>query len=73
MTFQKSQKLIKWIEEMNMSMNVPSFISEISMNDIHTMAKRACIEANPFYPVPEIWSISQFENVFTKLEGEKNA
>ena len=70
---EKSQKLIDWIEKMNKSMNIPNFISEIRMGDIHIMAKNAYMEANPVYPVPDIWSIAQFENVFAKLGGENNA
>ena len=66
----KSMKLICWIEGMNKSMDIPSRILEIQQKDIHLMAKRAYKEANPLYPVPEIWSVSQFESIFVQLRGE---
>ena len=71
-TRMKATKLIGWIEEMNESMNIPNCISEINGKDIHVLAKNAYMEANPVYPVPDIWSIPQFEDVFVKLGGEHN-
>ena len=69
---QKSEKLIHWIEGMNESMNIPMYITEIKKEDIPMMAKKAYIEANPAYPVPDIWSMAQFQDVFIKLGGKDN-
>ena len=66
----KSMKLIFWIEDLNKIMGIPNSIPEINTADIKMLSKRAFKEANPFYPVPEIWSVAKFEKVFLKLKGE---
>lgn len=64
----KSQALICWIEDMNAKMGIGSNIKEIEIKDMGTIAKRAADEANPFYPVPEIWSVTKFESVLYQLK-----
>ena len=66
----KAKRFIEWIEEMNKAMKIPCQIDKINNDDICLIAKRAYNEANPFYPVPEIWSIEKFENVIVKIKGE---
>ncbi len=68
----KTNKLISWIEEMNDLMKIPKCIIEINEVDIPKMAKVAYHEANPTYPVPDIWSISKFEEVLLNLKGDNN-
>lgn len=69
---QKAIKLISWIEQMNNDMKIPDKIKEIRTEDVPLMAQRAYREANPFYPVPEIWSREKFKDILIKLKGDLN-
>lgn len=66
----KAIKVISWIEELNHTMGIPTVIKEIQAKDIPLLSKRAYLEANPTYPVPQIWSIAQFETMLYQLKGE---
>jgi hypothetical protein len=46
---------------MNTRMNIPSDLKGILDTDIPKMAKNAYSEANPFYPVPKIFTHKDFE------------
>ena len=62
-----AQKFIERIKEMNKNMEIPTFIKELNTSDIPLIAKRALKEANPAYPVPEIMSYNDCENLIKKL------
>ncbi len=66
---EKAQELIAWIEGLNKQMNIPTGISEIQEADISLMANRCYKEANPFYPVPVIFSVEKFEQIFYALKN----
>lgn len=50
-----SQRFIFMIENYNRDMGIPDKIESLSKMDYEEIAKRALKEANPLYPVPEIW------------------
>ena len=54
---QKALDFIQAIRDMNARMNIPDKIDKIQEKDIETIAKRACKEANPLYPVPRIMDL----------------
>lgn len=64
---QKAESFIEWIENLNASMNICGGIYRISRKDIPLMAERAYHEANPLYPVPQIWSKKDFERIIGAL------
>lgn len=64
---QKAEAFISAIEAMNVAMNIPSTISGILDKDIPKMARHAYAEANPFYPVPVIFSHQDFETLIRSL------
>lgn len=51
-----SQRFISMIESYNRDMGIPDRIESLSKTDYEEIAKRALSEANPLYPVPEIWT-----------------
>jgi alcohol dehydrogenase class IV len=57
----KAEAFIAQIESMNTRMNIPSDLKGILDSDIPKMAKNAYSEANPFYPVPKIFTHKDFE------------
>lgn len=50
------QRFISMIESYNRDMGIPDKIEFLSKTDYEEIAKRALSEANPLYPVPEIWT-----------------
>lgn len=65
---EKANNLIKWIENMNNKMGIGTGFDVICDEDISQMAKFAFMEANPFYPVPKIFSQKDFELIYKELQ-----
>ena len=64
---EKAEAFILKIRQMNAYMKIPEKLNMIKEKDIKELAARACKEANPAYPVPEIWSKEHMESVIRKL------
>lgn len=60
-------RFIEHIEQMNERMKIPSTIAELRAQDIPMIAKRALKEAHPDYPVPRIMTLSECEELVTRL------
>ena len=70
---QKAKALIEMIYKLNQDMNIPTNFKDIILDeDIPTMVKRAMKEANPLYPVPEIWGEDKFIKIFKRLQDKNN-
>ena len=67
---QKAKAFIKAIRDLNSRMGIPSTIDGIKEEDIPLMAKRAHHEANPVYPVPRIFTVSDFISIYHRLMGK---
>lgn len=65
---EKAKAFILQIRKMNAYMNIPDTIDAIREEDIPLIAKRACKEGNPAYPVPQIWNQDKMESVIRKLK-----
>ena len=52
---EKAERMIAAIEAMRDSFDIPSTLPHLSPNDYTEIARRALKEANPTYPVPQIW------------------
>ena len=57
---EKANNFIKWVEDTNEKMGLPDGFDVIQDKDIDQMIKWARKEANPLYPVPVIWSKTDF-------------
>lgn len=55
-TKELSQRFIALVEGYNTAMEIPDNVASLSKSDYGEIARRALKEANPLYPVPEIWS-----------------
>lgn len=60
---------IAWIDELNSSMGIPSRLDMIKDEDIPQMIRWAMKEANPVYPVPEIWDAGDFEKLIASIRA----
>lgn len=64
--------LITTIEELNKKMAIPqTFNGLIKEQDIPAMVERAYREANPLYPVPVIFSRTEFRDMYVKLNKKE--
>lgn len=59
----KARLFIEWIENTKRSMDIPDRFDCIKEEDVETIAKWADAEANPLYPVPEIFDREQLEDL----------
>ncbi|MDE6850773.1 MAG: alcohol dehydrogenase, partial [Clostridia bacterium] len=57
------------IKEMNVRFGITEKFDFIERGDIKTLAAYADREANPLYPVPELWNAKQLEKIYLKVGG----
>jgi alcohol dehydrogenase len=67
---QKAEAFIDEIETLNLSLKIPTQLPGIKDDDIPKMAKNAYAEANPFYPVPVIFTLSDFETIIRSIRSD---
>lgn len=64
----KANAFISWIESLNSQMNIPSKIDQVIQDDDKKlMSLRALKEANPLYPVPVIFELTDFETLYSQI------
>jgi len=66
---ENANRFIDEIRNLNTTMGLPDTIEALVEEDIPELAKTALKEANPLYPVPEIFDISKMEKAFYALLG----
>lgn len=70
---EKANLFIKWIEDLNASMNIPTKITAkdgsplIEEERLPKMIKHALAEANPLYPCPQVWGKEEIEAIYRKI------
>ena len=65
---EKAEAFIDFIDELNAQMNIPNKIENvIQEKDLPIMVKRAIKEANPLYPVPDLWDEKDFLEIFKEI------
>ncbi|MGI6072513.1 MAG: iron-containing alcohol dehydrogenase [Lachnospiraceae bacterium] len=57
---EKAEKFIAWIEDLKKQMDIPVGTDVIKDEDIEQIIAWAMKEANPLYPVPQIWGHDDF-------------
>ena len=64
-----AEKFICAIEQLNRELNIPdNFGGQVDAQDISELALHACKEANPLYPVPQLWDKAVFEEILTQVQ-----
>ncbi len=63
----KALKFIEWIEETNAAMGIPDKTDKILPEDIPQLITWASAEANPLYPVPQLWTRDDFREVIESI------
>ena len=64
---EKANAFIRWIEETNEKMGLPSKFDVIQDQDIDQMITWAKKEANPLYPVPVVWGRKDFRRLIESI------
>ncbi len=64
---QKAHKFIAWIEDMKAKMDIPEKLDVIQDKDIPQIIAWAKKEANPLYPVPEVWAEKDFRTLIENI------
>lgn len=65
---EKAEAFIGFIDKLNAKMNIPNKIENvIQEKDLPIMVKRAIKEANPLYPVPDLWDEKDFLEIFKEI------
>lgn len=62
-----SQRFIALVEGYNTAMEIPDNVASLSKSDYGEIARRTLKEANPLYPVPEIWSEKEIFEVLDEM------
>jgi len=68
---EKAMAFLKWIDEAKEKMGLPAGLDMIKDEDIPQIIKWADKEANPLYPVPVIWSDTDFERCINTIRTAK--
>jgi len=64
-----ANKFISWIESLKIEMELPNGFELIKDEDIEQIVEWAIKEANPLYPVPQIWNKKDFIRVVKKIKN----
>lgn len=64
---EKAEKFITWMEELKAELGLPIGIEGLKDEDIPQMIEWAMKEANPLYPVPEIWGETEFRKLIESV------
>ncbi len=62
-----ARRLIQSIRDLEAMLGIPTCVEGLCREDFDTIVDRAINEANPNYPVPQIWDRDEFEQVLTRL------
>jgi alcohol dehydrogenase len=67
----KALALIEAIEQLNQQMAIPTGLSDLKLEDIPALAKRALKEAHPDYPVPKFMDLNSCQQLLGRLLVEQ--
>lgn len=69
---QKANLFMDMLNDLESKLNIDKYITNINEADIDEMAKYACKEANPLYPVPVLWDFKKMKSMYYKIKGDMN-
>jgi len=58
---------INWIEKLNETFNLPTYIKEIKKEDLYNLAYASYKEAVPLYPCPVLFNEQDFKEIYESL------
>ena len=64
---EKAGNFIRWIEETNAKLGLPNGFDVIRDEDVEQMISWAIREANPLYPVPQVWGREDFRLLINRI------
>ena len=68
----RAETFLQWMEELKEKLGIPKYPDMIREEDVNQIVKWAQKEANPVYPVPEIWDAQEMkEFVLAMMEGAR--
>lgn len=66
-----AEKFVDALFRLNKTLGIPdNFGGKILTEDLRQLAHHAEKEANPLYPVPQIWDVEDFVQVYRKVQGQ---
>lgn len=65
-----ARRVVETIERMNEKFSIPERLPFIREEDLDELIGYAYREANPLYPVPELWDKEQLKNIYRQVKGE---
>ncbi len=66
-----SRNFIRWVRQMNHSMDIPDTLDGIREEDISQMAAHADKESNPLYPVPRLMDADELAGMYLEIAGKR--
>lgn len=66
-----SRSFIRWVRQMNHSMDIPDTLDGIREEDISQMAAHADKESNPLYPVPRLMDADELAGMYLEIAGKR--
>lgn len=66
---EKANAFIDWIEEAKREMQLPDKVDVIEDKDVEQIISWAMKEANPLYPVPEVWDREDFRDFISSVRA----
>lgn len=67
---ERARRVVETIERMNEKFSIPERLPFIREEDLDELIAYAYREANPLYPVPELWDKEQLKNIYRQVKGE---
>lgn len=64
---QVAEAFIRWVEEMNARMQIPTRLEGIREEDLHDLVSHALAEGNPLYPVPVLFGREQLTAIYQQV------
>lgn len=64
---QCAEAFITWVEHMNATMDIPSYIADLKEEDIPELVTHALREANPLYPVPVLFGREELTEIYKQV------
>lgn len=67
---ERARRVVETIERMNEKFSIPERLPFTREEDLDELIGYAYREANPLYPVPELWDKEQLKNIYRQVKGE---
>lgn len=69
---EKAAAFISWMDDLKKKTGIPNHLEMIEEKDVPRIISWAVKEANPIYPVPQVWGEREFKEVLKNIKGESS-